>query len=973
MTKLPIAGFLLLASGLSTIAQQPAGTSQTVPDSGAVTLKVQTRLTVEDVTVTDGKGNAVRGLTQADFTVKEDGKPQAINNFQEYGTEQSQAAPPQSPANVEANRQAANPSAVNILLLDSVATGLGGGLAYSPQNVPYAKQQAIKYLKTMPERTQVAILQLSNGLRVVQGFTSDRNVLLAAIDSVKPGPAAGAYLPPRVPGDPPPPLEEVCAVANAQSDITTAALAGIADFVSGIKGRKNLIWFTPGVPWLTDYGRFSRVPCLRDDSPQLHNAYGLLTAARVAVYPIDPRGLEACGPGGDAIGSPTCTMGTQIQDHGSVLDIANSTGGKAYYNRNDLDAAIGEAIANGSDYYSLSYVPPLSKYDGKHHAIEVKVDRPGLHLLYREGYTAVDITQPLAKHKNAALAAAPPMSGFHAAMGYGKPDAAELPFNVTVQLSIQPSQPGGSSGSTALASLNPRFKGTPLVPYDVVYKLPAGDITLTSDDPSGIQKGSLEFLVAAFSADGELLNSLDQTATYTIKPDQLAQFRQMQVRVPAQLDLPLGKVFIRAGVLDVSSQKMGIKQVSETVTLQSSPETASPETASPAAVTQQSAARTASPAKTAKILSVAQIEQLFASSQDKTDGKVAKQLMGVELSERVSRARMTRWEKDFPGIKTREQLMKLADRAAFFNPPQEEVIHDPVPDAATQTKIFALAVDFAKTTFTHLPNFYAARTTIHFDDEPEVEWLTTRGSGATVAPMEIFVNASEARPLRVTRTYSMTVTFQKGSEVHEKAGKGSKPEPSHAGLRTNGEFGPILGIVLGDAIRGQSVTWSRWERGESGPIAIFRYLVPQDQSTYATQIPDRPKSIELHPGYHGEIAIDPATGSILRISVVTDMAPPHQAIAMAMLIEYAPVTMGGHTYICPVHGVAYSKVPLTTLGPVQLGSRPAGVATAFGETQNAVEIDAHELNDTVFTQYHRFGAEVKIVEDGTPQPDGNSP
>jgi hypothetical protein len=176
--------------------------------------------------------------------------------------------------------------------------------------------------------------------------------------------------------------------------------------------------------------------------------------------------------------------------------------------------------------------------------------------------------------------------------------------------------------------------------------------------------------------------------------------------------------------------------------------------------------------------------------------------------------------------------------------------------------------------------------------------------------------------------------------------------------------------VLGDAIRSRSVSWSRWERGENGPIAVFRYLVPQDQSTYRTQIPDGQKSIELHPGYHGEIMIDPATGSILRISVATDMAPPHQAIAMAMLIEYAPVTMGGHTYICPVHGVAYSKVPLTTLGPVQgAASGPVPAAGAWPATQNAVQM----LNDTVFTQYHRFGAEVKIVGDGTSQPDGNSP
>ena len=653
-------------------------------------------------------------------------------------------------------------------------------------------------------------------------------------------------------------------------------------------------------------------------------------------------------------------------DHESELDIANATGGVAYYNRNDLDAAVGEAIATGSDYYSLSYVPPLSKYDGKYHTIDVKVDRPGLHLQYREGYTSLDITEPLAKDKkNAALAAVPPVSEFHAAMGYGKSEAAELPFNVTAQ----PSQPSGSSGSTAIGSLNPKLKGEPLVRYDFLYELPAGEIALTSDDPAGIQKGSVEFLIAVFSADGELLNSLDQKATYTIKPDQIAQFRQMPVRVPAQLDLPPGKVFVRVGVLDVTSQKMGIKGIPEIVTQLTSAETAL--SATPA---QQSPPKTIAAATTAKILSIAQIELLLTSNQDKADGKVARQLADVELSERVSPARRSRWEKDFPGGKTREQLMRLADSAAFLNPPEEDVIRDPMPDTETQTKIFAMAVDFAKTTFSRLPNFYATRTTTHFDDVIDVERLTTQGNGAMAPYRQVFVSTSDTRPLSVKGTYNMTVTFQQGSEIHEKAGKGSKPEPSQTGLRTKGEFGPILGTVLGDTIRSRAVTWSRWERGEGRPTAVFRYFVPQDQSTYSAQIPDGEKLMELHPGYHGEIAIDTATGSILRISLVTDTAPPHQAVVMAMLVEYAPVTMGDHTYICPVHGVAYSKVPLAALGPVQVAaSGPGPVAAAWPPTQNAAEMTRTELNDTVFTQYHRFGSEVKIIGDATSQTDRNSP
>ena len=67
---------------------------------------------------------------------------------------------------------------------------------------------------------------------------------------------------------------------NTQSQMTTDALAKVADFVSGIKGRKNLIWFTPGIPWLTSYGDYSGGVgnCINDYTLDLHKAYSLLRA-----------------------------------------------------------------------------------------------------------------------------------------------------------------------------------------------------------------------------------------------------------------------------------------------------------------------------------------------------------------------------------------------------------------------------------------------------------------------------------------------------------------------------------------------------------------------------------------------------------------------------------------------------------------------------------------------------------------------
>jgi hypothetical protein len=366
------------------------------------------------------------------------------------------------------------------------------------------------------------------------------------------------------------------------------------------------------------------------------------------------------------------------------------------------------------------------------------------------------------------------------------------------------------------------------------------------------------------------------------------------------------------------------------------------------------------PAMAAKKLSVGELEQLLTSNQGKADGRVARQLMDVELVERVSPARLARWEKNFAGNETRELLMRLADSAAFLKLPQTEEIPDPVPDVETQAKILTLAAEYVKTTFSQLPNFYAKRDTTQFEDEPSVEQLQTSwGRSPIRSPglSGISVGNSEAKPMHMKNTYSVTVTFRDGSEIHEVAGKGSQAGLSPAGLTTSGEFGPILGVVLGDAVRSQSVTWSRWEQGESEPMAIFHYSVPQDQSNYMVWIPNGTKLTQVNPGYHGEIAIDPTTGSMMHISAVVDMAPPHQMIEFAMMVEYAPVAIGDQTYICPVHGVAYSKVPVT-------GSQVASNSPVMLQT---------ELNDVSFTRYHRFSSEAHIVTDGKSQTDETLP
>ena len=155
----------------------------------APTIQVYARETVVDVTVTDDKGNPVHGLKQEDFTVKEDNKPQPIKSFEEFSVK-SIPPPPKLPPNVHTNLQPPAPSgAVNILLLDGLNTAPPD--ATDPPEISWSftiqarvKQEAAKYLKAMPPGTRVSLLGLSRGLRVLQGFTSDPELLSAAVETM---------------------------------------------------------------------------------------------------------------------------------------------------------------------------------------------------------------------------------------------------------------------------------------------------------------------------------------------------------------------------------------------------------------------------------------------------------------------------------------------------------------------------------------------------------------------------------------------------------------------------------------------------------------------------------------------------------------------------------------------------------------------------------------------------------------------
>jgi VWFA-related protein len=494
---------------------------QSSPGAAVPTLKVYSRETIVDVSVTDSDGRPVRGLKKSDFTVEENGKPQPIHSFVE-----SELLPAEQEETVEfepgtyTNAQAVPESGpVNILLLDAFNADAA--------DVVHEQSATMDYIAAMPPGTQLAIFWLSSsGLHMLQGFTSQPALLRKAVQTRMFDFSSG--------------LEKW-----TRDWYTVDALKQIAAYVSRIKGRKNLVWLTHGmpVPLLPDGGYGWADPEASNGwAPpdlgvvyRLMDTYELLTNEQVAVYPVDPGGVSGLG------------MGTMRAEA-----VAESFGGVAYYNSNDLSAAIAGAIAHGSHFYTLSYFPPKQKDDGHYHAIKIEVDRPGLRLVYRKGYNA---EEPRAH--------APPDSGpglMKAALQAKVPPATQLLFDVQV---LPGTQPGTANDPPPAGSVARKYRKAPLTRFDLQYTVELSQIAVALG-PDGTRGDSLEFDAAAYNNNRKLVSNIRQTMQLPLTDD-AEQFEDAPFQFLQHVDLPPGQVYLRVGIMDRTSNKVGTMEIPLTV------------------------------------------------------------------------------------------------------------------------------------------------------------------------------------------------------------------------------------------------------------------------------------------------------------------------------------------------------------------------------------------------------------------------
>jgi hypothetical protein len=117
----------------------------------------------------------------------------------------------------------------------------------------------------------------------------------------------------------------------------------------------------------------------------------------------------------------------------------------------------------------------------------------------------------------------------------------------------------------------------------------------------------------------------------------------------------------------------------------------------------------------------------------------------------------------------------------------------------------------------------------------------------------------------------------------------------------------------------------------------------------APQTATEPYPFKEPPRYYGEIAIDPASGAILRLALQADLKSTTPVVRSDIMIEYGPVEIGGKTYICPVRSVSITR------------ARSVIVLTALGDGFRTYGPYATKLNNIVYEGYHVFRVKARIL------------
>ncbi|HTZ98415.1 MAG TPA: VWA domain-containing protein [Terriglobales bacterium] len=526
-------------------------------EEGKLEFHSQTVLVEVPTVVTEKSGAHVHNLTKEKFHVFENGKEQKIASLEEIVTS---SAPPTVPAkqpgvftNVVTSKEARN---VTLVALDTVNTPF--------LDQAYGRQQLVKFLANNvdPKQPIGMVMITSKGLKVVQSLSSDPGALvnilkklsgeitdMEMIDTDTRATAAslagttapvsdlnGGLFQPLSPsvtsgvlGDFVSNGDVLYAQFRQENAIETTmqAFLGIAWTLSGVEGRKTLLWATGGFPFYMDSPDAIPIPGGRL-TILYERAMQALNDAQVVIYPVDVRGLVNNSPiaDGKARRGGTNIQFTQrawLQQEtlDTLVQFAEMTGGRAFYNTNDVAGSFKKAMDDASSYYMLTYYMDTKNQKSGWRKLNVKVDDKDVEVRSRTGFLVTNITMN-------------PQITQQADMNY----AATAPFDAT-------GIPMEMRWRGQVAEGDKRRVGFGL-------QIPTDGVTIQGDQ----NIFDLDFLAVA-TKDGSTVASVGQPAKGALSPENLAKVKASGVLYSNSFVLPPGSYQVRVLVRDNLSGKMG--------------------------------------------------------------------------------------------------------------------------------------------------------------------------------------------------------------------------------------------------------------------------------------------------------------------------------------------------------------------------------------------------------------------------------
>lgn len=509
------APLLLLAPGVLLCAfaagQTPNGTPGQAAGTQTPTFSLTTRLVVLDVVVTDKSGRTVPGLAKSDFTVFEDKQPQTIRSFEGFAAHRL-------PAGVEIRSTAdlakAPQAPIAILVLDELNTRF--------EDMAYARGSLENYLKSQPAtlaQPTTLLAATNTKFQVLEDYTQDRNALLAALKSHFPQyPWRLEHSGKGGPG------------AAERLAMSLASLEQIAEASAGHPGRKNIIWVGRGFPAVNTSESTDKEAAVIEQA--VRHAIGIMRDERITLTSIDPTEVTA---GTVLIETPDDLDAAEDENGADPFAgdvnfqlLAPATGGRIVAARNDVDAAIGAAVRDGDDYYTLSY-SPTNRNDqaAPYRRIEVKIDRPGLAAATRNGY----YTQ--------AAATAPPA---------GNSDRESLRNRIAFDLGSAANSSIVYTGLAVSAHASP----APASPDTLAVDVKARDMELRPL-PGGSSQAEVTLMVAVFKGGKMIAHQVQELTAQVAAGAPAGKKAEFLIR-PA---IPAGATRVRIIVRDAANGRLG--------------------------------------------------------------------------------------------------------------------------------------------------------------------------------------------------------------------------------------------------------------------------------------------------------------------------------------------------------------------------------------------------------------------------------